>query len=199
MEIERTKSEEREVLQQVLDALAPVENEARNRIVKTVITFFDLDLTGSRVPIGDEIEGRGSQVERQPIFSGHRTISPKDFMLEKNPSTDVERVVCLAYYLAHYKGQRHFKTSDISMLNTEAAQRKLSNAAFAVNNAAQTGYFVPGPGGQKQLSAMGEQYVEALPDRAAAKAVLERFRHRRSRPASVAGKKRKQPSELSDS
>lgn len=195
MEVERTKSEEREVLQQVLDALAATGNEARVRIIKTVITFFDLDLTGSRVPIGTEVDSRTSQLERKPVFSGHRVISPKDFMLEKDPRTDVERVVCLAYYLAHFRAQRYFKTSDISMLNTEAAQRKLSNAAFAVNNAAQTGYFVPGQGGEKQLSAMGEQYVEALPDRDAAKAVLERSRTKRSHPAAGTGKKRKQQSE----
>jgi hypothetical protein len=102
-------------------------------------------------------------------------------MLEKASRTDVDRVVCLAYYLSHYRDKPHFKTSDISKLNTEAAQRKLANAAYAVNNATQGGYLAQAPGGLKQLSVLGEQYVEVLPDREAGKAVLERLRPRRSR------------------
>ena len=47
--------------------------------------------------------------------------SPKDFLFRKEPNTDVERVACLAYYLTHRRGTNHFKTIDISKLNTEAA------------------------------------------------------------------------------
>jgi hypothetical protein len=112
-------------------------------------------------------------------------------MLEKDPKTDVDRVVALGYYLAKYRDMPHFKTLDISKLNTEAAQRKLANAAYAINNAFQRGYMVPAPGGTKQISAMGEQYVEALPNREAAKEVLLRFRPRRS--SSRKGRKTAKP------
>jgi len=47
-------------------------------------------------------------------------MSPKDFLLEKQPRTDVERIACLAYYLTHYRATPHFKTIDLSILNTEA-------------------------------------------------------------------------------
>jgi Zn-dependent M16 (insulinase) family peptidase len=87
--------------------------------------------------------------------------------------------MCLAYYLAHYRDAPHFKTADIAKLNTEAAQRKFANTAYTLNNAATTGYFVGAMKGHKQLTSMGEQYVEALPDRAAAKAVVERSRPRK--------------------
>src|SRR5712664_4147279 len=33
---------------------------------------------------------------------GLRPVGPKQFLTEKKPRTDVERVACLAYYLAHY-------------------------------------------------------------------------------------------------
>jgi hypothetical protein len=92
--------------------------------------------------------------------------------------------MCLAYYRAHYQDEPHFKTADIAKLNTEAAQRKFANTAYTINNAAATGYFVAAPGGQKQLSSMGEQYIEALPDRVAAKAVVDRARPRKGRASS---------------
>jgi hypothetical protein len=100
-------------------------------------------------------------------------------MLDKGPATDVERVACLAYYLTHYRNQPHFKTIDISKVNTEAAQPKFSNAALSVNNATKRGYLAPAVKGHKQLSAAGEQFVRALPDREAARAMMQRVRTKR--------------------
>lgn len=106
-------------------------------------------------------------------------MSPKEFMLEKAPRTDVERVACLAYYLTHYRDQPHFKTLDLSKLNTEAAQPKFSNAANASNNAVKMGYLVPSTKGQRQLGAAGERFVQALPDRTAAKEAMTSMRPKR--------------------
>ena len=119
-----------------------------------------------------------SEVGTPGSFSEDRSISPKEFMLEKQPRTDVERVACLAYYLTHYKATPHFKTLDISKMNTEAAQPKFSNAAKAVDNATKMGYLVPATKGNKQISAAGEQFVQALPDRDAAKEVMTKSRQR---------------------
>lgn len=172
--------DERQVVKQVLDLLAGLEKEARVRVMKTIVTYFDIPFDLSAVGMAPSISSSAGFVEkdREQRFSGHRTLTPKDFMLEKAPHTDIDRVVCLGYYLSHYLDTPHFKTADISTMNTEAAQRKLTNAAYAVNNAVQRGYLVAARGGNKQLSAMGEQFVEALPDREAAKNVLERLRPR---------------------
>ena len=99
--------------------------------------------------------------------------------MQKQPKTDVERVACLAFYLTHYRSVRFFKTLDISKLNTDAAQVKFANAAYAVANAEKAGLLAPAQRGQKQLSAVGEQFVLALPDRDAAKAALASLRKRR--------------------
>lgn len=175
-------SDEREVLQQVLAGFALLDPDARRRILKTVAAYFELDLAHA-APIGQRTSGATSAATgtREPVFSGHAAISPKDFLFEKDPRTDVERIACLAYYLSHYRDQQHFRTADLSKLNTEAAQRKFANTAYAANNAAQSGYLAAAPGGQKQLTALGEQYVAALPDRDAARAVVERLRARRAR------------------
>jgi hypothetical protein len=85
----------------------------------------------------------------------------------------------LAYYLTHYRDQPHFKTLDISKLNTEAAQIKFSNPALSVNNAAITGYLAQASKGNKQISAAGEVFVAALPDREAAQAAMAKARPKR--------------------
>ncbi len=100
-------------------------------------------------------------------------------MLDKQPRTDVEKVACLGYYLTHYRGTEHFKTLDISKLNTEAAQVKFANATVAVDNATKQNYLVPASKGSKQLSALGEQFVLALPDREKARIIMASARPRR--------------------
>jgi len=176
-EIEKeTKSEELnelKILQHILTDLKDLNIEARERILKTILTYFDfasLKEAEKTIPTARETVG---------TFSENRNISPKEFLLEKQPETDVERVVCLAYYLTHYLDTPHFKTIDVSKLNTDAAQRKFANAAMAVDNAAKQGYLVPAIKGHKQLSAAGERFVQALPDRVVAKEAMAKARPRK--------------------
>lgn len=180
---DRTQTDELNVfneVQRVIDGLIKFDADSRMRIYRTVGTFFGFD---DPDPKGSQ--GAGSRTDptknsREPHFSTHEAPSPKDFVFQKRPSTQIERVACLAYYLTHHRGAPHFKTTDISMLNTEAAQAKLSNASYAVRDATRSGLLATATKGMKQLSALGEKYVEALPDRAAATALTSTMRARRS-------------------
>ena len=143
--------------------------------------FFGFDESGLQpTEIADTSPVRARQ-SRDPHFSTSDAPPPKDFLFQKTPTTDVERVACLAYYLTHHRDTSHFTTIDISKLNTEAAQVKFSNPSAAVNNATRAGLLTTATRGMKQLTAHGERYVEALPDRAAAKQLMSRVRPRRPR------------------
>jgi hypothetical protein len=192
---EATESEVRDAAKDVIDRVFDFDDEARQRIFRTAITFYGLDsLLGDRPivrqPVQSSAQAHSAHGGRETSFSERAEISPKDFLYQKQPQTDVDRVACLAYYLMHYRNTRHFKTIDISLLNTEAAQVKFSNAAYAVANAANAGLLVPAGKGAKQLSAQGERYVEALPDRSAAKEVLASMRGRRGRKPAKNGNER---------
>jgi hypothetical protein len=171
-----------DTLHSIIAALKKVEPTERKRLLQTVVTFFDLDVPPSHTR--DEAIAQSSQIypeNRHPgAFSEDRSMSPKAFLAEKHPETDVERVACLGYYLTHYRNTPHFKTLDISKINTEAAEPKFTNAAWSVANAEKRGYLVHAPQGHKQLSATGERFVLALPDRDNAKEVLRTFRVRKA-------------------
>jgi hypothetical protein len=163
--------EEIRVLTVILNNLRSVGAESRERILQTAETYFGLNSRAvPEAPLGNGVA---------TSFSEEHPISPKEFVFQKQPRSDVEKVACLAFYLTHYRDTPHFKTLDISKLNTDAAQVKFSNAAVAVDNATKKGFLVPAEKGQKQLSAVGEQYVLALPDREAAHAALAGLRKRR--------------------
>ena len=178
------------ILQSIIELLSPLEKASQEKLVRTVITFLDLD-TQSPKPISRQSHGNVSgTIQRESVFSGHKVLTPKKFMIEKSPQTEMEKAICLAYYLAHYHDMPHFKTVDISKLNTEAAQRKFTNASYAINNAVQSGYFVPAIKGHKQISVMGERYVEALPNREEAKSALKQMRPKRRRTKANTKKKK---------
>lgn len=168
------------ILQRLLAELSPLPDSARRRLIDTVCTFFGIAVEHPEMPAS--VPSRATSQSREPSFRFAEADEPavKEFVHDKAPSTDVERVACLAYYLSRYRGTPHFKTKDITALNTEAAQRPFSNTAFAVENATKTGYLVPSIKGCKQLSAAGERFVDAMPDRTAAREAMDRARPGRS-------------------
>ena len=167
------------VLDKVVKDLLPLEPNNRLRVYRTIGTFFGFE--DSYPKITGNVDSRVSaNVSREPQFSSSEEPTPKEFLLQKRPNTNVERVACLAYYLTHFRNIPHFKNTDINKLNTEAAQIKLSNVSYTVRDAVRAGYLAAATKDTRQLSTHGEQYVEALPDRGAAKEVKPRT-SRRSR------------------
>ncbi len=168
------------ILAKIIEELSVLPSEDQQKLLETIATFF-----GLRGPTQGSTQIKSAtQTTQSPRlpgggFSESRDISPKEFIMQKQPRTDVERVACLAFYLTNYRNTPHFKTIDISKLNTEAAQSKMSNAHVAVDNATKTGYLVPASKGTKQISAAGEVFVQALPDRDAAKASMTKLRPRK--------------------
>ena len=168
------------IFDEVAKKLLPLDPYSRLRVYRSLGTLFGLEESYPKV--AGSVDGRvPANPSREPQFSNSENPTPKEFLLEKRPITNVERVACLAYYLAHYRNIRQFKTIDINKLNTEAAQTKLSNPSYAVNDAVRAGYLAAATKGMKQLSADGEQYVAALPNRAAAKEVKPRMSKRSRR------------------
>lgn len=175
-------------LNSLVSALAPLDQASRIRLLRTVSIFFELSsaeiYAEATAPQRGLIPGAPDMERRtgaNPSFSEDRSMSPKAFLLEKRPQSDVERIACLAYYLTHYRDQPNFKTLDLSKLNTEAAQIKLSNPTRAVDNAAGAHFLIPAGQGRKQLSAIGEVYVQALPDRIAARDAIADLKRKRAK------------------
>jgi hypothetical protein len=165
-----------EALTEAVSLFRRLDDAGRATLLKTLSALFEINNVPAAPP-GPRTVAYAEPVER---FSKEQSLSAKEFLFKKQPRTDVERVACLAYYLSHYRDQPHFKNTEIKALNTEAAQRRFSNTAVSVSNAAKMGYLAQSVNGMKQLSASGEMYVEALPDREAANSTLAYSRPKRT-------------------
>jgi hypothetical protein len=184
----------------IVEALSPLDPADRTRLLETISHFFGLPSPGqshASTPshaASFSAPHHGALVREGP-FSTDRSDSPKQFLLEKQPKTDVERVACLAYYLTHFREIPHFRTLEISKLNTEAAQPKFSNAHYSLQNAMAMGYLAAATKGNKQISAAGERFVQLLPDREAARAAMNSLRNRRVKRDSAKSRKTSAPKE----
>ncbi|MBN8694344.1 MAG: hypothetical protein J0L69_14210 [Bacteroidetes bacterium] len=168
-----------EALTQILTALKGLDEDRQKRTLQAVATFLGISIVEEGKNSHVKQHSNHSNSKSEISFSENRSITPKDFLRDKAPKTDIERIACLAYYLTHYRDTPHFKTVDLSTLNTEAAQPKLSNPTVAVDNATKSGLLVQAVKGSKQISAAGELFVQALPDRDAAKASIANLKIKR--------------------
>jgi hypothetical protein len=163
-------------MQDAFDALEPLEPGERVRAMSWLAETLEVK-TKASPPAGLQKALANSDDEIAD--------DPKRFMADKEPTTDVERIVSLAYFLTKVRGVNSFKTLDLTELNKEAAGYKFSNAATTAKNATnQNGYLASAGGGARQITALGEKVVEALPDRDAVATVLSKAPKRRKRAAS---------------
>jgi hypothetical protein len=172
------KNESTNALVIVVDALEPLENADRQWVLQAAASKFALTIqalpagaTGG-AGAGVQLQSGGDPLGKSIVQGSIKEVDVKAFMKSKSPNSDVQRVACLAYYLNHARDEAAFKTRDITKLNLDA-RGSAFNVARAISNAsrATAGYLSPIGKGQKQLTAFGEEIVEALPSQEAVKVV----------------------------
>jgi hypothetical protein len=141
-----------------------VAEDAANKIISFVMSGGTAALEGS----GKGNEQKNEQGQ-QPLS---KNLTPKQFMAQKKPVNNYERVACLAYYLANYRNTPHFKTENINKLNTESAHHFTNAAQFTRDTTKKYNYLSAAGGGKTQITTLGEAVVEALPDRAKVKTAI---------------------------
>jgi hypothetical protein len=162
---------ELEALGSILKALGPLPDKARDFVLRTAAERLGISFVTSSQKETSSVTVHDSKSGLQG--GGLHGASPKEFLKTKRPMSELQRIVCLAYYLTHAQNKRYFKTQDLTALNTDAAGGKFSNPSATVRNAtSQSEFFAPAPKGTKQITALGEDYVNALPDQDEAKRVV---------------------------
>src|SRR5262245_40183866 len=160
-------TEEFKAIQAALEVLEPLDETQRAFAVRMILSrlgMADPPRGGSGSPTG----GGGGNGGRTLLDTGDiKSMTAKQFLKQKDPRTDLERFVCLAYYRQHAMDEPTFATRDITKLNGEAGGTDFTNAAGTANNGvAQSKFLSRAGGGKKRLTNRGEAVVEALPDRA---------------------------------
>ncbi|MBY0371718.1 hypothetical protein K2X33_13620 [bacterium] len=168
-----------EAAKKVFKALEPLNEKSRTFVLRTVVEGLGVRSEAIAYQSGESSQ---KTEDRSAETSNRENANPQEFLRLKKPASGVEQITCLAYFLKKYRDVEQFKTKDLSALNIEAAGPRLSNVSvFARNAVSQRGYLNLIGGGRKQISDLGEQMVEALPDREKVSEVLKNYRTPRKR------------------
>ncbi len=169
-----------DALKKVLAALVDLDEKQRAWVIASAVSNLGIvaALPASGVS-GLSTGGTGATaIPGEPGSKAHA----RAFLKSKSPKTTIQQVACLAYYLTYHRDLPHFKTRDISELNTDAAGSRISNPSQVVGNAThQNGFLAQAGGGKTQLTGFGEDVVNALPDQEAVKTVVGAAKPRKRR------------------
>src|SRR2546427_11625653 len=92
-----------EVTKDIIDRLLGFDDETRRRVFRRALGFFELDvssLSGTSRHSQNERDQLPTQQQgptngSAPHFAERSELSPKDFLFQKQPRTDIERIACL--------------------------------------------------------------------------------------------------------
>jgi hypothetical protein len=83
-----------QALSTIIEVLKGLDLEAQKRVLRSVRAFLEIEASDSRS--GKPLES--SLLDVKPDFSRDRTLSPKEFLRDKSPSTDVSGGVDPRYF-----------------------------------------------------------------------------------------------------
>lgn len=184
-------TQEFEAIQAALEVLEPLDQTQRQFAVTMILSRLGMTAPspaalGTNDPQAKQKEPAAAIPGGAHGVAALKGISVKDFVKQKAPNTDLERFICLAYYLTRAKEMPSFTTRDITTLNAEANGQDFSNAAATAMNAVkQSKLLSRAGGGKKRITTRGESLVEALPDRVAVKEIVRSAHRRRKRAQTV--------------
>lgn len=154
------------VTQKLFDLLEPLQSTERHRAVTAVLTLLgESAVSNIRAGVGsghgDGGSGSGGEGEED---------TPQQFFHEKDPRNKVEELAVAARYREIYKNTHAHQKHDLKKVISEA-RRNFDDSHFPrdLDNAKTKGLFTKGK--ENTLAYYGQQYVDKLPDREAAKKI----------------------------
>lgn len=120
------------------------------------------------------LEGRASRTEQKSSVdmitepttaSGEKRKSIKEFLLECSPSSGVQTVLAIGYYLENYEGVTPFNAADLKKGFRAAKETPPANVNDTANWCVKNGHFMEEPEKKDSMKTWvvtrsGEQYVQ---------------------------------------
>ena len=173
---------EQDVAKGIYSLLKPLKPARRAVVLRMIAEQQGVSLGGG-ARLGGEARTDDTAIGQMiPAASiATRKQSAKDWFAAKKPMKGNQRMACLGYYLTRFENQDTFKTKDLTAMNIKAAQPKFTSASVFAKDAIKAGYFTFAGGGKRQMTTLGDLVVEALPDQAKVRELVQQNAHARQR------------------
>jgi hypothetical protein len=170
-----------EALVTVVKALEALSDSDRQWVLVSAASKYTMASPVTQVGTGPTGAGATTLL---PALAGNAQAAlakkdPRAFIRAKKPTTDIQRVACLGYYIMQTTGNLGFTSKDVAKANTDSGEGSF-NLPRAMDNATRAAKYISNRGPrEKQLTALGEDVVNALPDQATVKTVEDSSKARR--------------------
>jgi hypothetical protein len=109
---------------------------------------------------------RGVPDAKAPAGVPTKKISIKEFLLERPPSTDIQRTLAIGYFLENYAGIASFTASDLEKGYNDAKEPRPSNISVNIKHCIKQGHMMEADQKKNNKTAYvvtrsGEQFVAA--------------------------------------
>lgn len=184
-----------QAIEQVIQALEPLEGDARDRVLEYAFKRLGIaDLISSRTPLEPIVEE--SSLPPKTPESLSRAADIRALREEKQPSSANEMAAVVGYYLAEVAPEAERKTEigtpDIEKYFKQAQQRLPQAPSKTLQNAAAAGYFDSASRGLYSLNPVGHNLVaHSLPRASASPQARKRRSKGKSRTKKSQSKKAK--------
>lgn len=180
----------------VVKALEPLADAEKHWVLQSAASRWSLNVQGQAAGSGGLLPGAAAGLGAAPGGAPadvQSAIAKKDaraFIRIKRPTTDVQRVACLGYFLVQTTGQPGFSSKDVGKAHTDSGGSSI-NMTRAIDNATRQAKYLSNRGPkEKQLTTLGEDVVVALPDQLVVKEAEAAAKGRGKRRAKKKSKKK---------
>ena len=148
----------------VFSALQPLTAEGRARVLSAASALFGIAATpasSQRTHAGHASNGERSDAPPKREESGGKRQSIVEFLNDRQPATNTQRIACFAYYWEHTEGKgQHFAKGDLEPYFAQAKLPKPGNYDRDFRSAVQCGW-IHEDGSNSYLTRGGEDAVLA--------------------------------------
>jgi hypothetical protein len=185
-----------DAVQQVYTALEPFDEQARKRIIDSVMS-----LLGMRSVAFTDVQRRtttaptATGTERPEASGGTRPLSPRELIQDKQPTTNAQKIALFAYYREKVEGLARFSRADLESYFAKAKEPPPANYSRDFQAAVSLGWIYE-DGEDSYLTTKGLEAVEAgFGGKAQPRgySVAKRGGRRKGKSKSPSGNKRKRP------
>jgi hypothetical protein len=136
----------------VMAALEPLSPEERSRVLQSAAALhgISMGMTYARQVVD-------AMNQPQPVAGGKR-LSIVEFLEQKAPATNAQRIACFAFYREHVDGQPKFARSDLEHYFADAKLPRPGNYDRDFSGAAREGW-IHEDGAESYLTQKGERAV----------------------------------------
>jgi hypothetical protein len=141
----------------VINTLQPLMADERAQVLNAAAALYAVQLSSPRQSHAQPaLQQASSPAHSRP--EGQKPVSVGEFLREKSPATNAQRIACFAYFREHFEGHEHFSKSDLSGYFAAARVSKPGNYDRDYSSAVKENW-IHDSGAESYLTQTGEAAV----------------------------------------